>query len=738
MTVMKKITKFFAISAVVISAGCGFQACHSEAPFSMDGEGEVSLNVEVNSRVTRADDDDLKKNARIYISNESGVLHKWVGVNNIDSKVYLRYGSYKAEAMAGTKSAASFDDKYFVGETDFEVGEGSVSTQVTVTCKIANVVASVDEETIDSKLIKNLKVTIGHSKARLDYTGETVMNYGYFTMPEGETSLNYTVSGTHGDNSFTKSGVIEDVEPGHNYRLQFQYNPEETNNGGAFLTITIADENLIEDNIIIMGAPAFAWSDESMDLDSQIIGKRGDFNDVTLKVAAFNGFESITLKTANETIANILGKNEINLIGISNDDRNTLSSGGIVFEQGETQDNTYRYYITFTKEFLNSLPDSEDPEAYVISVEAKDKQSVSKSGSQSVRIANTEASIVYTAPLQVSIKEFENDLTAVRANSVMLPITIAKKDIVDPAVLHREKGAETWNKTAIEVTRATAEKYDVKIGSLKPTTEYEYKLVAGALVDDKYEYESDIYRFTTEDIFIIPNAGLEDWSNLSSGNKVLIPGADGIVSFWDTGNHGSATMSKLVTNQSDAMKHSGNYSAELKSQFVGIGSIGKFAAGNLFVGSYDKTEGTDGELTFGRPYDGSHPSALSLYANYRPGVGVKKKGANDNYIAEGATDEGQIYVALTNGPVEIKTKTKQLFDPNADYVIAYGEITWTAAFGADGSLDQVIIPLEYKPKAKNVAPTHIIIVCSASKYGDFFSGGEGSLLYVDDFELVYE
>lgn len=735
---MKKITKFFAISAVVISAGCGFQACHSEAPFSMDGEGEVSLNVEVNSRVTRADDDDLKKNARIYISNESGVLHKWVGVNNIDSKVYLRYGTYKAEAMAGTKSAASFDDKYFVGETDFEVGEGSVSTQVTVTCKIANVVASVDEETIDSKLIKNLKVTIGHSKARLDYTGETVMNYGYFTMPEGETSLNYTVSGTHGDNSFTKSGVIEDVEPGHNYRLQFQYNPEETNNGGAFLTITIADENLIEDNIIIMGAPAFAWSDESMDLDSQIIGKRGDFNDVTLKVAAFNGFESITLKTANETIANILGKNEINLIGISNDDRNTLSSGGIVFEQGETQDNTYRYYITFTKEFLNSLPDSEDPEAYVISVEAKDKQSFSKSGSQSVRIANTEASIVYTAPLQVSIKEFENDLTAVRANSVMLPITIAKKDIVDPAVLYREKGTETWNKTAIEVTRATAEKYDVKIGSLKPTTEYEYKLVAGALVDDKYEYESDVYKFTTEDIFIIPNAGLEDWSNLSSDNKVLIPGADGIVSFWDTGNHGSATMSKLVTNQSDAMKHSGNYSAELKSQFVGIGSsIGKFAAGNLFSGTYVKTDGTDGILSFGREYNGSHPTSLSVWVNYIPEKVTDKKTDNLN---NREYDLGQIYVALSTEPIEIRTKTsnQKLFNKDEDCILAYGEYTFDSNYGENGALKQLSIPISYKGTAKSIRPMYLIIVCSASKYGDYFEGGRGSVMYVDDFELVYE
>ena len=187
------------------------------------------------------------------------------------------------------------------------------------------------------------------------------------------------------------------------------------------------------------------------------------------------------------------------------------------------------------------------------------------------------------------------------------------------------------------------------------------------------------------------------------------------------------------------MFSSGSVSAELKSQYVGLGSIGKFAAGNLFTGAYCKTDGTDGVLRFGRQYDGSHPSALKVRVNYRPGKGVAKKGADSKYIAEGAEDIGQIYVALSTEPVMIETKnSKQLFNKDADCIIAYGTKDFVGSFGPEGQLEELTIPVEYYAKAKTTRPLYLIIVCSASKYGDYFSGGEGSTMYVDDFELIYE
>lgn len=55
-----------------------------------------------------------------------------------------------------------------------------------------------------------------------------------------------------------------------------------------------------------------------------------------------------------------------------------------------------------------------------------------------------------------------------------------------------------------------------------------------------------------------------------------------------------------------------------------------------------------------------------------------------------------------------------------------------------GKLELVEIPLEYKDSAKTTELTHLVIVCSASKFGDYFCGSTGSVMYLDDFELVYE
>ena len=221
---------------------------------------------------------------------------------------------------------------------------------------------------------------------------------------------------------------------------------------------------------------------------------------------------------------------------------------------------------------------------------------------------------------------------------------------------------------------------------------------------------------------------------------------DGQNIWWDTGNHGSSTMNKNVTNPATDYVHSGTYSAKLSSQFVGIGIIGKFAAGNAFVGQYLKTDGTDGILGWGRPFS-SRPKALKGYIKYNPAV-VKyadvPSGVAD--FPEGSTDIGTIFIAIgdwageeydgTTWPLIIKTKksSRQLFDPNGAGVIAYGAEEWTAATTGEG-LIEFEIPLNYNSLERK--PTAIVIVASASKYGDYFSGGD-STMWIDDFELIYE
>ena len=156
-----------------------------------------------------------------------------------------------------------------------------------------------------------------------------------------------------------------------------------------------------------------------------------------------------------------------------------------------------------------------------------------------------------------------------------------------------------------------------------------------------------------------------------------------------------------------------------------------------------KTDVTDGVLSLGRPYNGSHPTKLRVWVNYRPGGDVSVKKGNEGYIDDmvsGGTDQGQIYVALSVGPVDIRTKEsdRKLFNPDDDQILAYGQITWKDAFGPDGQLKMVEIPFTYNERAHSKVPTHLIVTSCASKFGDFFSGSSSSVMYLDDMELIYE
>jgi hypothetical protein len=72
---------------------------------------------------------------------------------------------------------------------------------------------------------------------------------------------------------------------------------------------------------------------------------------------------------------------------------------------------------------------------------------------------------------------------------------------------------------------------------------------------------------------------------------------------------------------------------------------------------------------------------------------------------------------------------------NDPRVIAYGSLADDQNVTTNGQWKEVNIPLVYNDL--NRKPTHLLVVFSASKYGDYFHGGVGSTLYVDDFSFEY-
>ena len=75
---------------------------------------------------------------------------------------------------------------------------------------------------------------------------------------------------------------------------------------------------------------------------------------------------------------------------------------------------------------------------------------------------------------------------------------------------------------------------------------------------------------------------------------------------------------------------------------------------------------------------------------------------------------------------------------NDDRFIAYGELPADQCLTTGGTYKEFNIPLKYKEAFFDTEVKQIIIVCSSSKYGDYLTGGDGSVLYVDEFELDYD
>jgi len=65
--------------------------------------------------------------------------------------------------------------------------------------------------------------------------------------------------------------------------------------------------------------------------------------------------------------------------------------------------------------------------------------------------------------------------------------------------------------------------------------------------------------------------------------------------------------------------------------------------------------------------------------------------------------------------------------------VAYGKVEY-------GQTIENYIPFEFELDYKSTSrvPKYILITASASKYGDYFTGGAGSVLYLDDLELLYD
>lgn len=709
---MKKLHLYIAGAALLTLAG----AC-SEEQFNVTGEGKVQLSATLSSDmevVSRATDQELADGCRIWISGEKGLVRKYQGIGEIPADgIDLVTGHYVAEAWAGDSVSASFDTRAFYGREEFDVAAGQ-STPVNLTCKIANVAASVNYAEGIEEVLTDFTMTIGHDRGSLIFEGRDERR-GYFMMPSTSTGLTYELKGTQIDGSeFRTTGVIPDVKKATEYKLMVKYTPVTTSVGGAVFSIIVDEKEIeVQTEIEIISAPKITGY--GFDIANPVVGEPGVVGEKSVYVAS--AAEVTKLEIRSDWFSNypVLGGTGIDMLNMNETGVNTMTEAGLTCKKTYDAETGTLIKINFAEELTNKLEAGE----YNFEITAIDD--AGRTATATLRL-NVSSAPVLTLPN-----------TVVAAHSATLRGQITKDGVTEAGFSYRVKGTADWTYVAAEAPFTPGTEYTVALTGLKGNTTYEY---ASATPD----YTSALVESFTTDNDQLPNSSFEEWTTYDNAG---IPGS-AYPAFWDTGNHGSKTMmGRQVTTQSTDYAHSGSYSICLKSQFVGVGRLGKFAAGNVFAGRYLYTDNTDGELGWGQPWT-LKPRQVKAWVKYVPGT-VNDKGAGDK-LAQGAQDQGIIYVALMDAhtnhydrdnsdwPAIIKTRTAELFDPAGEHVVAYGEHLFTSATEGNGLVE---ITIDLKDVHGDLDVANIIFVGSASRYGDYFQGGEGSLLYIDDIQLVY-
>jgi hypothetical protein len=325
---------------------------------------------------------------------------------------------------------------------------------------------------------------------------------------------------------------------------------------------------------------------------------------------------------------------------------------------------------------------------------------------------------------------------------------------------YREKGSQQWIDVPQEDITSDGGSFVAQIKGLKEETEYEVVAICGT---DR----SPAKTFVTESATPLPNASFEHTSLVkgTSYYKFYDPDcgvADGSYMFWGSGNgegpegvDGSANMGIIITYVDQDEKVDGRQSVRAQtSQLAGI-----LAAGNLFTGQFAGLVGTSGgKVNFGRPWT-ARPTALKLYCKYQtgtmdiingmpPGVSLSKSDydraeikfaiGNWEYRKYGGTPASPVHVDTTNPETFVDFSTDASTIAHGNLIIHQDGYVLNGSDKIAEDTDQWVeytIPLIYHDM--KTTPTHIVISCASSRYGDYFTGCSKSKLWLDKLELVY-
>lgn len=655
----------------------------------------------------------------VNVSNQSGQTvateedHRTVTTEN---PIKLQIGTYTVTASNGEDLNAAFNNPYYEGSKDVKIYPDRINT-VDLTCSLANTIFSVEfpEDFSDNFDVYEVSVTNGTGSALVLSNAPQAGNAleagldaeAYFAVTGTLTWNLYLKNSEGGEYRYT--ATYENVKAKQHYHLTFELGEDQTADGAFIIKVTLDNSMDESEHKLILdfdnsSLPEVSSNDEfAVESGVPVTTPVGNSISKVLNFSTPVGVSSLRITHDNEVLEQSGLPKSAELIGTSATD---LTNAGIVVSQAITKavaQGSAEVAVDITS-FISRLPVGAYEMTFTV-IDAKGHYDVFELILEVISDVDAEA-VSATAGWACFAKLEGRFFTPEAPEGITFQ--------------YRKASESEWTEidpSKMEVNTATL-RYTTVVYSLAPSTEYVFRAVSA---EDK---ETKEMTFSTTAAQMVPNLSFDNWYK---DGDAWMPNANSSTYVWDSANPGTAGLGVVPTTpeESDVVK---GKAAKLQTSKA----MGMLAAGNIYIGKFAKVAGLGAELDWGYSFS-SRPIALTGYYKYTPKAIDMTK---DPYKGlAGQTDQCQIQILLTDwdGMFRINTSKKQFVDfENDEHIIAHGSLT---SGNNDNGYVKFTMPIVYR---NNRTPKYIVIVAAASRYGDYFTGGVGSVLRVDEFNLVYD
>lgn len=626
----------------------------------------------------------------------------------ITERILLHAGIYRLTASSGEDVEAGFDVPFYLKQQEISL-QGGETKQVALTCSQANVKVTVRYSEAIRKHFADYSFTVNNGGGTLKFQGDEE-RAGYLRVNEGV--LEWQLVLDNGQESYQLCKRILDVKARQHYNFSFDVSEDGDDSDGAVTGGIVVDTTLDvynwECNIVLKektAKPSLRRGDGSAFSEPCLVLAETRGANIVCDVEAEAGISDLIVRHYSEELKNRGIPESFTLTNISAETQAAVNAAGITWNPASLAD-ARQATIDFST-LANQLPLG-DYKFYI-------------------GVYDTRYRLVGDT-LRISIiPDIDHIADEVNVMDVWAKFTTLRgrwytADCPEGIALEYSVDKSQWTKVTDLIFNEQSKTFTASLTGLEPATTYYYRTTSTG----KGASET-IREFRTEGAEQIPYMNFDDWY---VDDKAPMVGISGQPVIWDSGNKGGASFNIIPTNEASGDDAVSGKAVKMESQYAVV----KFAAGNIYTGSFGGSDGmTDVKLNFGTPYE-CRPTTLSGYFKYTPGTINRTKSPYEGL--NGKTDTCTIYIVLCDWDKPFEARSKDLYYPNYATdpgVIAYGSFS-TAETVTD--YRKFTIKLDYRDTSRK--PKYIVIIASASKYGDYFTGSDKSVMWIDEFELGFE